>query len=738
MASGFLQVQTPTLVNGPATPLSDADDFYSVLSRTPTASEHGRDEEDGGEAEEEALEPPTHPVPSLQAAFEESIDESSNPTHTARQSMDVDANVRRKRLLEKQDYDNAWTSRWKQPRGARFHPLVKQIAQIIFGMYLLQQQQAKSDEEVVKILQTHVDEVDSFLEKTVEDFDLAVGDIEERLRFLKLPMTHLDVFDTMLDDKKFRTQLLEGNDKIEKIIDRTTKALQGSMHDIRQGKDVTKELGRYLDSIRTSWPHDHQDLAPIYTAMKGNEEGWKQALRDLQSRGHVLGDKLAELTSVVGEMAKLAGAASRRDKKHARSVSSSQSEPGSPRLRSRFNRNPPPMPVPTARPNHVFFNKPLPMEPDAVAGAGPRRSVSKPSSVPFADRYESPRQQPRTPSSPPGSPRSTVKTIPFNGAPPSAAGANGMPVRPRTAGTGGMAAREARNTNKRDTAELAEFLKLSGPLNSNPPDHLIKSKGRKGSSSGKDDSLGRSKSHGAVDVMNALRSNNSHVHGHPARAQSHGASSILSRPKTSGSESASKQKGALDDNNQFNEGIDRGVGSGSRTAFSRRMSKRMKQIPTPFATSTDTAKTIPSPKLKPILTLNGSTNVSDPNGAPNSYTSTPVTVVNGNVPSNSFPPAPTHEKSPSSDNQKRKQLNLFPATAPLTPSAASFRSGIASRGPGSRSVSNATLSVDSNGGDVDSITALPMHSPAGSTRMSKSRTFSIRNVFHRKKVSGVF
>lgn len=192
-------------------PASESDDEYYSLS----GQESNVDEDEADS--DSIMEPPVHPVPSMQGAFEESIVESSEDHTPLRPGSTHDAEGRRKKLLEAQQYNDAWRTRWEQRPGARHHPTSKLVAQIVFGMHLLQQGAAKSNEEVVKILQTHVNEVDAFLERTAEDFDLAIGDIRDRMHHLKLPMEHLDVFETMLDDKRFRSQLLEGNDNIEKV-----------------------------------------------------------------------------------------------------------------------------------------------------------------------------------------------------------------------------------------------------------------------------------------------------------------------------------------------------------------------------------------------------------------------------------------------------------------------------------------------------------------------------------------
>lgn len=261
-----------------------------------------------------SIQPPVHPVPTMQEAFEESIREAAqaDEDEEARKNL-PSAESRRKELLDNEDFDESWKTRWKQLPGARCHPLVKLMAQIIFGMHLLDQQQAKSDSEVVKILQTHVDEIDAFLEKTVEDFDLAIRDINERVSFLKLPMTHVEVFDIMLDDKKFRTQLIEGNDRIEEIIKRTAKAMNAALLDVEKGVGATQNLATYLDQVQHDWPQNTAEQSAIFVAMRGNEEGWRTCLRQLQFKAKRLGGSLVQLGTVIGDMSKLAAAASRRN-----------------------------------------------------------------------------------------------------------------------------------------------------------------------------------------------------------------------------------------------------------------------------------------------------------------------------------------------------------------------------------------------------------------------------------------
>lgn len=258
--------------------------------------------------------PPVHPVTAMQGAFEESMDETMNvdePEVPDRYSK-ADSVTRRKLLLEQAQYERTVAGRWKQKPGERFHPLWKLVAQISFGMHLLQQGLAKSDEEVLKILQTHVDEVDGFLERTTEDFDLAQGDINERIRYLKLPLEHGQVFDQMLENRDFRVAIVEGNEKIEHIIDRTAAAMNDALKDVQKGLDATRELAKYMTRVDKQWDNRTEEHDSVYLAMIGNTEGWTRAFLSLQSKGGHLRKALVQLGSIVAEMQRRAGAASRR------------------------------------------------------------------------------------------------------------------------------------------------------------------------------------------------------------------------------------------------------------------------------------------------------------------------------------------------------------------------------------------------------------------------------------------
>ena len=291
---------------------------YTVPGEGEWLSSNGHESSDVKDETASSLDnqPPAHPVPTMQGAFEESMMETmtevEEPEANNRYST-ADSMSRRKMLLEQDKYERTVAGRWKQKPGERFHPLWKLIAQISFGMHLLQQGLAKSDDEVIKILQTHVDEVDGFLERTTEDFDLAQNDIHERIVYLRLPLEHGDVFDTMLDDREFRTAIVEGNEKIEHIVDRTAVAMKDALKDVQKGLDATRELARYLTRLDKKWEDRTREHAGVFMAMMGNTEGWSGAFMTLQQKGHALGISLVQLGGIIAEMQRRAGIASRRN-----------------------------------------------------------------------------------------------------------------------------------------------------------------------------------------------------------------------------------------------------------------------------------------------------------------------------------------------------------------------------------------------------------------------------------------
>ena len=259
--------------------------------------------------EEVLIRPPAHPVPSLQGPFEESMVESVN--EAAENDIPLDAVMRRTILLDSAYYQRVVAGRWKQKPGEKYHPLWKLVAQMSFGLHLLARSMAKSEDEVMKILQAHVDDIDGFLERTAEDFDLAQDDMQERLKCLRLPLQHGDVFDRMLGDRAFRASILEGNEKIEHIVRRTKRALKDALKDVQKGFDASNVLDKYLSGLTSRWERQSPEHEAVLVAMLGNVEGWRRAFMELHLQGNKLAGTLKKLTEVVGEMERRAAAVSR-------------------------------------------------------------------------------------------------------------------------------------------------------------------------------------------------------------------------------------------------------------------------------------------------------------------------------------------------------------------------------------------------------------------------------------------
>jgi hypothetical protein len=258
---------------------------------------------------------PVHPIKAMQGAFVESMHEASGAsTPSTMKSSAADPALRRRILLDQDQSEETHAARWHQRPGQQYHELWKLMSQISFGVYLLLYGIAKDNDQVAAILQGHVDEVDEFLQTTLEDFDLALKDVDERLKFLKLPLENVHVFDAMLADRDFRRQIVDGNERIEHIIHRTAAAMKDALKDVEQGLSATKEFTKYLQVER----EDHTemqskpDIQRIYDAMKCNADGWRQAFVSLQTKGNHLGVALVQLGSIVAEMDRRAGAISRK------------------------------------------------------------------------------------------------------------------------------------------------------------------------------------------------------------------------------------------------------------------------------------------------------------------------------------------------------------------------------------------------------------------------------------------
>ena len=264
--------------------------------------------------EEAAANVPLHPIPAMQPAFAESLIEATNTSAAPKPKLRFgDAKERRTRLLDGDETTKLHAELWRYRPGQKHHELWKLMAQISFGVYLLLNGIANSNEQVVSILQDHIDEVDEFLEVALEDVRTAIEDVSERTDLLKLPMSNMDAFEKMLEDRAFRLQIVTGNEKIDHIITRTRTALDATMEDIDEGMRATAEFDVYLgNQMNQPWRQQRPDVVEIFEAMKGNAEGWWKAFNDLQESASDLDTLLTALGQMTTEMDQRAGEVSRR------------------------------------------------------------------------------------------------------------------------------------------------------------------------------------------------------------------------------------------------------------------------------------------------------------------------------------------------------------------------------------------------------------------------------------------
>lgn len=257
---------------------------------------------------------PLHPIPSMQEAFAESLEEATRPGPSQKPKLRTrDAKARREKLLDQDKSQGPPNRLWRFRSGQKCHELRKLVAQIAFGVELLIKGMANSNAQVLSILQGHIDEVDEFLETTMEDVKEATSDLTERLDFLKVPMTNMEVFEQMLENRQFRLQIVEGNVKIEHILSRTSTAHTQTIRDISEGLRAVKQFSQYLtDNGQGTWRRERPEVIDVFEAMKGNTEGWLNAFSKLESSSTFLSGLLVRLSSVVVEIDKKAGEVSRK------------------------------------------------------------------------------------------------------------------------------------------------------------------------------------------------------------------------------------------------------------------------------------------------------------------------------------------------------------------------------------------------------------------------------------------
>jgi len=261
---------------------------------------------------------PTHPLPSMQGPFEESmLDATGNtgfvPFKNPRRTVDQRQHMLcREHEAPELSWNFTYNCHWRNNSKGKYHPLLKTIAQIVFGVHLLHQHLEKSVADVADILLKHVNELDSFLQRANEDIEGSLRDMLFRRKCLKVPMEHVNEFDRLLDDRTYRFQLLEGNVTIERTINRMSQMLNDYLVDMSTFRDATNELDAYLRAIGLNWTAPDGDVGKICAAMAGNASGWSQFLQSLVAKSERLGVVLVQVSSYCNEIEKRCGAASRR------------------------------------------------------------------------------------------------------------------------------------------------------------------------------------------------------------------------------------------------------------------------------------------------------------------------------------------------------------------------------------------------------------------------------------------
>ncbi|RAR09537.1 hypothetical protein DDE82_001653 [Stemphylium lycopersici] len=324
---------------------------------------------------------PIHPIASMQAPFEESMLDATGETgHVPFANPKKSVKTRQQLLCREESatepsWNFTYNCHWRHNPKGKFHPLMKTVAQIIFGVHLLHQHLEKSVADVADILLKHVNELDSFLQRANEDLESSMKDMLFRHKCLKVPMEHVNEFDRLLEDRSYRAQLLDGNIVIERTIGRMSQLLNDYLIDINIFREANQELDMYLADVGDAWTYRNEDIGRIYSAMCGNTGGWSQFLQSLVAKAERLGVVLVQVSSYCNEIEKRCGAASRRSLIATRTSSRNSSNSREGRSFRNFANN---KPLPTPPPERPPFMSPSSgRETPASFGTPQRQSTIK-------------------------------------------------------------------------------------------------------------------------------------------------------------------------------------------------------------------------------------------------------------------------------------------------------------------------------------------------------------------------
>jgi hypothetical protein len=294
----------------------DSDDEEAILYEDVDAGNSDGESQGSGSYFDSA--PPIHPMFSMQGPFEESIEDAERQIELGRnpyEPMRLNADDRQQRLLEGGSYNDTYNAKWKEIPGSKYHPVVKIIAQVAFGVHLLHRATAESNNEVIRILQRHIDELDELIRRSEEDIGMALNDIGDRIAHLRVPLEHMDMFEKMLEQRQYRHSVLKGNEAIDRIVKRTSILLSDIMIDLRRGQEGGEEMLKYFEKIGSSWPLNKSSIG-LYEAMLNNSRGWVVYFEKLIQMGTGLGERLVELRDFMRRMSAAAAVASKKMVSH--------------------------------------------------------------------------------------------------------------------------------------------------------------------------------------------------------------------------------------------------------------------------------------------------------------------------------------------------------------------------------------------------------------------------------------
>jgi len=247
---------------------------------------------------------PLHPIPSMQGPFEESFleaEDDENDLPWSEIDAIADPSARRQRLLDNPcRYNGTYTARWRLSPHRKYHPIWKLVAQISFGLHILQTGTAYSEADVLAIIDKHLMDLTRHLSHSHEDYDEALRDVKARTDTLS--NSALD--EILLRDPFRRASIAELNSMTEQIIDASGKTIDDTISDVRNGLDATEDLLGYLADVEDDCRRGRFELLETYDQINRISEDWIKSFDSLEKKAGSLAVSLVQLGGAANEMSK--------------------------------------------------------------------------------------------------------------------------------------------------------------------------------------------------------------------------------------------------------------------------------------------------------------------------------------------------------------------------------------------------------------------------------------------------